>query len=94
MNAEFLLWWPPQPPTIYQCYDMLQVRAGAFPSLVKGAACSEPCPAPVRPKLLAGLGSMQKSGFRFSLMLLCAVTGLEKVQVSKGNALCGVSLVR
>lgn len=88
MNAEFLLWWPPHPP------NMLQVRAGAFPSLVKGAACSEPCPAPVRLKPLPGLGSMQKSGFRFSLMLLYAVTGLEKVHISEGNALHGVSLVR
>lgn len=71
---------------------MLQVRAGALPSLVKSAASSEPCPAPV--KLLPGLGSVQKSGFRFSLMLLCAVSGLEKVRVNEGNALCGISLVR
>lgn len=69
---------------------MFQVRAAAFPSLVEGAACSEPCPAPV--ELLPGLCSVPKSGFRF--MLLCAVTGLEKVQVNEGNALCGMSLVR
>lgn len=62
-------------PQIFTSALMLKVRAGAFPSLVKGAASSEPCPAPV--KLLPGLGSVQKSEFR--LMLLCAVTGLEKV---------------
>lgn len=27
-------------------------------------------------------------------MLLCAVTGLEKVQVNEGSALCIMSLVR
>lgn len=55
---------------------MFQVKAGAFPSLVKGAASSEPCPAPA--KLLPRLGSVQKSRSRFSLMLLCVVTGVEK----------------
>lgn len=90
MNAEFLLWWPPQPPNIYQHHGV--TRAGAFPSLVKGAASSEPCPAPV--KLLPGLGSVQKSRFRFRLMFLYAVIGVGKVWVNEGNALCGIVLVR
>lgn len=60
----------------------LKVRAGAFPSLVKG----EPCPAPV--ELLPGLGSVQKSGFRFSLMLLCALMVWKRCELMR--EMCGV----